>query len=258
MEGIKLVALDVDGVLRDASRLFYECHKRALELEGLGKEFERAFDVRYLWHFKGLETCSDKKDALAAIYALIKGGKLDGLHDIIYMPDAGRRISGLLGIGGADVKESILHEMVKEYERTAKAPQSAKLVRLYPGIDRHISGIKSSGMALGLFTNSSAITVKRDLGRLLERFDYVVTPDDVSMLKPSGEGLRLISKMSGVPAEELAYVGDTVVDIRASKDAGCKAFAVYCGMGLREHLERERPDMLFKDLEAVSRWAQRA
>lgn len=252
MKDLKLVVLDVDGVMREGSKLFYECHKEAMKIAGLEDEFKEFFNVKDLWHFKGLGKFNDKRKALEAIYVLIKSGKLKNIHKIIYLPDAEERITQLMGKDKCD--NALLDTMVNEYRNVALSPNSKKLIKVYPGIRGILNKIKRHGKILAIFTNSNRITLERDLKPLLADFDYVVTPENIRISKPSGEGLVLISKMSGVKVQDMVYIGDTVVDIKSAKSAGCISAVVCTGMGLRQHLDRERPDYIFDDLNKATKW----
>ena len=61
-----------------------------------------------------------------------------------------------------------------------------------------------------------------------------------------------ICEILGYKPKEAGYVGDSQVDILAAKDAGCLAIAILSGMGLRIHLEKLKPDYLFKNILEMS------
>ena len=248
MREFGLVAIDVDGVLRDTSRLFYECHKRALRTVGLEEEFSRCFDVRDIWHFKGMGSFSNKKDSLSVIYAVAKAGKLGRIRRMIYGVGAEAKILKLANSCKERPSADELNLMVKEYVNEAMAKSARSFVRLYPGVPKTISRIKARAGKIAIVSNSDILTIERDLKHLLPKFDYVVSSRDVKVLKPSGEGLRLLSKMSNVRPDRIAYIGDTVVDIRAAKDAGCIPISTLCGMGLESYIRKEKPELVFKDL----------
>lgn len=253
MPDIRLVVLDVDGVLRDSSRVFYDCHKKGLECVGLGVEFEKYFTVKDIWHFKGLGRFNNKRDSFYAIYALIKTGKIGHIHEIIYEPDAEQIISRMVNSSNVHLDEEMLDRMVEEYRRVAMSQEAYRFVKIYPGIGGIIKMLKAQ-KKIAIFTNSDIAIVRRDLKELLHEFDYVITPKDVRSSKPSGEGLTLIARESGIGMKNIVYVGDTVVDVRTARDAGCISAVVTSGMGLRQHLEKENPDFIFEDLKDAAEW----
>ena len=46
-------------------------------------------------------------------------------------------------------------------------------------------------------------------------------------------------------------VGDTMMDVRASKNAGCYSIAVTYGIGKKEDLEAENPDLIIDDFKQI-------
>ena len=252
MDPFDLVAIDVDGVLRDASRLFYECHRRALRIVGLEEEFTGNFEVKDIWHFKGMGKFNNKRDSINTIYAIAKAGKLGKIRAMIYEPDAEDRISRLIESCPELPQKDELDKMVNEYVRTATANDAHSLVRIYPGVDDSIAKIRDAGMKTAIVSNSDITTLERDLKGMLPKFDCIVSSRDVKLLKPSGEGLKIVARMSSVDPKKTVYIGDTVVDGRAAKDAGCCSAAVLSGMGLESHLRNEKPDFIFKDLKEAS------
>ena len=258
MQHIGLVALGVDGVLRDASRLFYECHARSLKLVNLDIEFSRCFGIKDIWHFKGMAKFNNKRDSLSTIYSIAKSGRLAEVCSMIYEADAESRISEIMESCTERPSHDELGMMVNEYVRTATSAEAHRLVRVYPHAARSINKIRDSMVKMAIVSNSDILTIERDLKHLMPEFDHVVSSRDVSALKPSGEGLRLVSKMSGVDTSDMIYVGDTVVDIRAAKDAGCASAVVLSGMGLESHLRNEKPDMVFEDLVKAAEWMEKS
>ncbi len=87
-----------------------------------------------------------------------------------------------------------------------------------------------------------------DLGlRLLglDGFETVVGWQDTEAHKPRPEPvLRALERMSAAPADAV-YVGDSAWDVRAGRAAGVATAAVLWGVGSREELEAERPDLVF-------------
>jgi phosphoglycolate phosphatase-like HAD superfamily hydrolase len=55
----------------------------------------------------------------------------------------------------------------------------------------------------------------------------------------------------GVAAGDAWMVGDTVLDLRAGRAAGCRVCAVTYGIGARDALAAESPDLLLDDLAAL-------
>ena len=114
--------------------------------------------------------------------------------------------------------------------------------------------LKSRNYETAIFTNSSIETLRRDLAHMdLGKFSTIISGESSKYGKPSGEGIKKIMALIGFNPEETMCVGDSVSDIRAAKDAGCSSAALLCGSGLSLHLERERPDHIFKNIWDLSK-----
>lgn len=113
-----------------------------------------------------------------------------------------------------------------------------------------LDSLLDRGFKLGVVTNSG----RKGVGFVLRRlrlahyFSAVVTRNDVQLLKPSGEGILKAIWAMGCDGSDVAFVGDTWVDVRAAKDAGVKAVALAGGLSPPERLERESPDVLVRSL----------
>ena len=86
---------------------------------------------------------------------------------------------------------------------------------------------------------------------LAKYFQKVVTAFDTMNPKPSPEALLGCSKQWKVEACECVVVGDSVVDVRAGKNAGANTVAVLSGIFSREELEKEKPDLILKSVKEL-------
>ncbi len=105
-------------------------------------------------------------------------------------------------------------------------------------------------VGLGLVTNIGAKGVQRAITSLglTGLFDVVVTRNDVELLKPSGEGIKIaLTKVRATSAEAL-FVGDSVSDILAAKDAGVCVAVVQGGESAPTSLLTVGPDYLWQVL----------
>lgn len=83
---------------------------------------------------------------------------------------------------------------------------------------------------------------------LAEYFTYIITALDTHNPKPSPEALIKCAKELSVQTCECVVVGDSVADIKAGKNAGVKTVAVLSGIFSHEELEREKPDLILKNV----------
>jgi HAD superfamily hydrolase (TIGR01549 family) len=82
-------------------------------------------------------------------------------------------------------------------------------------------------------------------------FQEVVTSLDTRKPKPSPEALIRCASQLSVEIDDCLVVGDSIVDVRAGKNAGAKTAAVLSGIFSREELERERPDLILESIKKL-------
>lgn len=113
-----------------------------------------------------------------------------------------------------------------------------------------INQLRKLGFKFGLITSSGRRGVKIALGKfgLKSCFDVVVTRNDVKRIKPSGEGIKKALSILEYAPNEVAYVGDSWVDVLAAKDAGVMAIAIIGGVSPKEKLLKASPDIIINSL----------
>ncbi len=144
-----------------------------------------------------------------------------------YLPEGGdfaeRRPSSekhfLAGWIGAERAAACHDAMCRHYE----ALHESMFDGIYDGVPEMLRALRSADLPLGVVTGKGRraweiTTAKLDLGP----FATVVTEDDVARPKPDPEGLRIASSAIGVPAEEIVYIGDSVGDMAAGREAGMR------------------------------------
>ena len=108
----------------------------------------------------------------------------------------------------------------------------AEHARVFPDIFDTLVELKETGMKLGIVTGSgkTSVDLLYSVG-VEDLFDAVVTSADVSRRKPYPDGMFKCLDSLGVQASDSIYVGDTSIDMQASRSAGIKAVAVLSGAG---------------------------
>lgn len=109
---------------------------------------------------------------------------------------------------------------------------------------------KKAKLALITRRNISQEEVRKELERfgLNGFFQYISTAFDTEKPKPSPEALIRCSKEIRVPQSDCIIVGDSVVDVRAGKNARIRTVAVLSGIFSREELEKENPDLILESV----------
>lgn len=102
----------------------------------------------------------------------------------------------------------------------------------FTGVRETLSELKTAGFALGIVTGSGAwsLDLLYEPG-VADMFEAVITGHDVKQRKPDPEGINLCLQRMGVAAGDAVYVGDSVIDVQASRAAGVLPIAVLTGAG---------------------------
>jgi HAD superfamily hydrolase (TIGR01509 family) len=83
-------------------------------------------------------------------------------------------------------------------------------------------------------------------------FKIIMTSQDVEAPKPSPLAFLRAANQLAVPINECAVIGDAIVDVQAGKSAGAKTIAVLSGLFSREELEKQKPDLIMKDINSLT------
>lgn len=99
---------------------------------------------------------------------------------------------------------------------------------LMPGVLDLLDRLERRGLPKAIATSSSRAYVQRLLAphRLLERFHFVLTCDDVEHGKPHPEIYQLSAQRLGIDPAAMAVLEDSPAGVRAAKAAGAKCVVV--------------------------------
>ncbi len=237
---IKLIIFDVDGVLRDSGAAGLEGIRRGFKKIGLDTPFTKE-EYRLI---RNCTSSNKSKKCISLMYAVLKF-KLK--FPELVNKNMGKNFDGVIEkLGGEDLEN--IDKIQKTYKEFFYSEEAGDFVELFPETKSVIDKL-SKKFKLAIWTNASVENVKRDLSCLdLSRFSYILGGEDTGIKKPSGDGILLICKELGVKPNETIYVGDAIVDVRASKEAGCKSVVICRSKLLEVFLKEEKPDYMFNDL----------
>ena len=97
-----------------------------------------------------------------------------------------------------------------------------------PGMADVISILKTRGWKVGVASNGrrDEVGLKLKISGLEKHFNgYAYSADCVSRPKPAPDMILYAAQSMGVPVEMCVYVGDSLNDMKAAKEAGCFAVA---------------------------------
>lgn len=125
-------------------------------------------------------------------------------------------------------------------------------VRCFADARATVEALLARGLRLGICTASGGETLAAlEEAGILGLFEVVVTARDVTHRKPHPEGLLRCLDQLGVAPGRAAYVGDTAVDVRASRAAGLWPVGVLTGAGDGVTLARAGVGRLARNLQSV-------
>lgn len=115
---------------------------------------------------------------------------------------------------------------------------------LFPGTLPMMDTLKSLGFKLALVTSRVGRGTQRllDSAGILDKFDVIVSADDVVNPKPHPEPILKALDMLKITPEQAIYVGDSLFDIDSSQQAGVRIIGVSWGARSREDLMLMCPD----------------
>ena len=156
-----------------------------------------------------------------------------------------------LGMASGERAEEIKRELIPIYDRYDE--DALERWSLKDGVKELLSLLRERGKRIGLVTNVGRRAVEGALGRFGVRdlFDEVVTRNDTTFMKPRGEGIRRCLSALGVGREEAIFIGDSLSDLYAARDAGVKVAIVKGGESSPQEIMKSPPDYLWDSLDEV-------
>ena len=124
-----------------------------------------------------------------------------------------------------------LEDMLNEEAANTQQQQAVPLIPLLTEFHRR-------GLALGVATNDAEMPARAHLlqAGILEMFDFVAGFDSGHGGKPAPGQMHAFAAQCGLPAAQIAMVGDSTHDLFAGRAAGCRTIAVLTGLASREDL----------------------
>ncbi|PAU75397.1 phosphoglycolate phosphatase [Halomonas salipaludis] len=122
--------------------------------------------------------------------------------------------------------------------------------RLYPGVREALDGLHTAGMPLGLVTNKPQAFIAPILEGfgLAGHFGLCLGGDALPQKKPDPAPLLHLARHFGVAPGDCLMVGDSRHDIEAGRRAGFRTLAVPYGYNHGEPVAASRPDALVESL----------
>lgn len=137
-------------------------------------------------------------------------------------------------VGFPEADLDVLQQLQQRFLNIYRGALSRE-TRLFPGMDKVLSGLSARGIKLGIVTNKAAWLTDPLLLEMGLRplFACVVSGDTVAERKPHPLPVLHAAALAGVEPDECIYVGDAERDVQAAHAAGMPALVANYGY-LRE------------------------
>lgn len=203
-EGIRAILFDLDGTLVDFE----------WDLAGAVR------DVLSVLHAAGIP--QDKVKSRRYSTLMLEAMQLAPLHNVA--PEAVRKSIG---------------EIYDRYDDEAVQKWILKA-----GAKEFIERSRGKGIQVGLVSNIGRKNLAPALNRLgLDgSFDTAVCRDDVKLFKPDPEGINLAISRLGAQKNETLYIGDSLDDVNAARNAGIMVIIISNGEHSTDEIRASSPD----------------
>jgi pyrophosphatase PpaX len=120
------------------------------------------------------------------------------------------------------------------------------LIRCFEGVEPMLSGLRASGMRLGVVTSKRERSARLGMSRygLGGFFEVAIFHDDTARHKPDPAPLLEAARRFGVAPGDAVYIGDSVHDVAAGRAAGMTTIAAAWGPFPRADLHASGPDYI--------------
>ncbi len=121
---------------------------------------------------------------------------------------------------------------------------------VYPNVVNGLHAIKDAGMRMACVTNKPHAFTMPLLAHcgILQYFDLVVSGDTLLKKKPEPDQILYACEQLGVPAKEVALIGDSRTDVAAARSAGCLMLAVPYGYNQGVRIASSEVDALLDNI----------
>jgi pyrophosphatase PpaX len=126
-----------------------------------------------------------------------------------------------------------------------------KLAKPFDGALTGVKKIREKGYLTGIVTSKRLPMVERGLSLLGMNniFDLIVTPDDTEKSKPDPEPIIFGCKKLNVDVQNTIYVGDSIFDVKAAKNANTKVAVVKYTLTPHKQILSLNPDFFVDTIE---------
>jgi len=125
------------------------------------------------------------------------------------------------------------------------------MIKEVPEAKMTLELIREKGIGIGIVTTKDKMSAEEMIRNFHFPYDVLLTAEDTERARPDPESLLKAIELLESTASQTFYCGDTPQDIIQGRRAGVKTIGVTTGLHSRSELEKEKPDFIFDNIEAV-------
>jgi HAD superfamily hydrolase (TIGR01509 family) len=131
-----------------------------------------------------------------------------------------------------------------------------KMTQVFDGIIDLIDELKKRGVLLSIYTGkgNGSTDITLDELDIKNKFDMIVTGDDIEGHKPSPEGVELFVNKYNLNRKRVLMIGDAPPDVTAAKVTGIKIASVLWDSYAKEEVLKMKSDYYFYTVEELTRF----
>lgn len=125
--------------------------------------------------------------------------------------------------------------------------------RLRPAVKDFLHALEARGIRIAVVSNVGGEVLAKALSgfALAGLFETCVSRHDVTHPKPSPEGIDLALRRMNVQKDRALFIGDSLDDVQAARNAQLKVLIITNGENLTEEILAARPDGLFESYQEL-------
>lgn len=189
-----------------------------------------------------VDTLDDITDAINTVFVRrgLAAVPRERVRDLI-----GEGLANLLQRASGADDPSVVAALVSDYRPEYRARLMAK-TRLYAGIDAVLDGLVEARRPFSVLSNKHQEFTAPICAALLARWPVAEVRGHAegAARKPDPTVALELASIMGVPAERVAFVGDSSIDVETARAAGMMAVAVTWGFRSLEHVRATGADFV--------------
>lgn len=144
----------------------------------------------------------------------------------------------------AETFESLFAEYLLIYEQDTHTESD-----LYEGIPELLDRLNSKEIPIAILTNKPHKVMLKTVESYFDKWDFITVQgqEDGKPKKPDPAGALAIAEMMKLKPKELAFIGDSAVDVKTGNAAGMTSICTSKGYETLENIKAAKPDYLIEE-----------